>query len=90
MMSSTEATKADVMSCLANCLTIVKAMFPSTLGAGLHVLSQANDQSTFTRSISTIEQRLMETDDQGEPYLDSGDRELAAHILSHYRRTLTR
>lgn len=86
---STEATKIDVLTCLSNCLKITKALFPSTLGAGLETLTRTHDRSTFERSISTIEQRLSTTDDNGNFYLDTEDRELAAHILSHYRSKLT-
>jgi len=85
-----EEKKIAILASLDRCLKIVKTLFPGLVGYGLKTLSEARDQSAFNRAAQRIEGRLPEKNRDGEQFLDEGDRQLGAHLLTYYRRFFTK
>ena len=88
-MSLTDDEKvAAIASSLGNSLKIIKALFPSLLGAGLQELSK--DPRVFGEAVKTMQERLMEKNRDDEFFIDEGDRETGDYTLKDYRLHFTK
>jgi len=79
--------KTAIETALASALSIVKGLFPHLHGHGLHDL--AEDQQTFSEAIKTMEERLVETNRDGNYFIDEGDRVTGDYNLKNYRRVFS-
>ena len=85
-----EEIETAAQAALDNSLRIVKALFPTLLGHGLFELSKDQDQRTLTQASTTMEERLIEKNRDGEYFIDEGDRVTGDYSLKEYRQKFTR
>jgi len=80
--------KTAIETALTSALSLAKGLFPCLHGHGLNDLSQ--DQRIFTEAVNKMEERLVETNRDGNYYIDEGDRKIGRFNLAESRRRFTK